>query len=197
MISSLDGSTVVDGSSGALGSPADTAVLVALRQLADMVIVGASTVRTEGYGKPKKPGLRIGVVTTNGSSLDLTTELFTSGAGFLITTDEAPELGVDTLRSGQGRVDLRRALRRCGADFVHVEGGPRLNASLFDAGVVDEVNLTISPHIAGGSGPRMIDGSAAHLSRFDLVQLCEEDGYLFCRYLRRPMTDAEVADAIS
>jgi riboflavin biosynthesis pyrimidine reductase len=192
MIASIDGSTVVDGSSGALGSPADTAVLGALRQLADMIVVGAATVRSEGYGPPKKPGQRIGVVTTDGSSLDLDSALFTSGSGFLITTDEAPDLAVDTLRAGHGRVDLRRALRRCGVDFVHVEGGPRLNAALFDAEVVDEVNLTISPHLAGGLGPRLIDSAGARLSRYDLVQLCEEGGYLFCRYVRRsnePRTD--------
>jgi riboflavin biosynthesis pyrimidine reductase len=58
--------------------------------------------------------------------------------------------------------------------------------------VVDEVNLTISPHVAGGDGPRLMDGAAEQLSRFDLVQLCEEDGYLFCRYVRR----SSVAEAL-
>jgi riboflavin biosynthesis pyrimidine reductase len=190
MIASIDGSTVVDGTSGALGSSADTAVLGALRQLADLVLVGANTVRSEGYGPPKKPGLRIGVVTSNAMSLDLSTALFTSGAGFVITVDEAPELGVDTLRAGTGRVDLRRALRRCGADFVHVEGGAGLNASLFDAGLVDELNLTISPHLAGGDGPRLLHRARPDLGRFDLTQLCEEDGYLFCRYTRRPANES-------
>jgi riboflavin biosynthesis pyrimidine reductase len=185
MISSIDGSTVVDGRSGALGSPTDASVLGALRQLADMVLVGAQTVRSEGYGAPRKTGLRIGVVTTDGSTLDLNGPLFSSGAGFLVTTDDAPDLPVDTLRAGRGRVDLRRALRRLGVDFVHVEGGARLNAALFDAGVVDEVNVTLSPHLTGGEGPRLLNQAEARLSRFDLAQLCEDDGYLFCRYVRR------------
>src|SRR5215218_500940 len=83
MVASVDGSTVVDQRSAALSSEADRAVLAALRRLADLIIVGAGTVRIEGYGPPKKPGQRLGVVSRRGD-LDLSTPLFTSGAGFLI-----------------------------------------------------------------------------------------------------------------
>lgn len=190
MITSIDGSTAADGTSGGLSSPTDASVLGALRQLADIVVVGAGTVRDEQYGAPKKAGLRIGVVTSNGRSLDLDSALFTSGAGFLITTDDAPTLPVDTLRAGTGRVDLVRALRRLGADFVHVEGGPRLNGALLAAGIVDEVNLTLSPHLVGGDGARLVVGAPEELVPFDLVQLCEEGGYLFLRYVKRPSPPA-------
>lgn len=190
MISSIDGSTATDGKSGGLSSPTDVSVLGALRQLADIVVVGAGTVRDEQYGAPKKAGLRIGVVTTDGRTLDLESTLFTSGSGFLITTDEAPQLPVDTLRAGSGQVDLARALRRLGADFIHVEGGPRLNGALLAAGLVDEVNLTLSPHLVGGSGARLALGAPEELLPFDLVQLCEEGGYLFLRYVKRQIQPA-------
>jgi hypothetical protein len=48
MVSSLDGTTVVEGNSRALSSEADLAVLLGLRRLADMMLVGAATVRIEG-----------------------------------------------------------------------------------------------------------------------------------------------------
>ena len=56
MIASLDGATAVDGTSGALGGPADRRVYLALRALADVVLVAAGTVRAEGYGPPSLPG---------------------------------------------------------------------------------------------------------------------------------------------
>jgi riboflavin biosynthesis pyrimidine reductase len=80
MVASLDGSTVVDGRSGALSSAADSEVLHTLRDLADMILVGAGTVRAEGYGPPKRTGQRVGVVTRTGR-VDVTTPLFTSAPG--------------------------------------------------------------------------------------------------------------------
>ena len=88
MVMSIDGSTVVDGNSRALGGPADLAVLLGLRKLADVIIVGASTVVVDDYGPPSKPGLRVGVVTRS-ATIDTNMPLFTSGSGFLITTETA------------------------------------------------------------------------------------------------------------
>ena len=66
MVASIDGSTVVGGNSAGLSSPTDTAVLAQLRAIADVIVVGAGTVRDEGYGPPRKQGQRIGVVTRIG-----------------------------------------------------------------------------------------------------------------------------------
>ncbi len=52
MVSSLDGTIAVDGNSGRLGNANDTGVLHGLRRLADAVLVGAGTVRIEGYHEP-------------------------------------------------------------------------------------------------------------------------------------------------
>jgi len=185
MIASLDGATVVGGASGGLSSPTDSQVLAALRRHADVVLVGAATVRAEGYGPPKKPDLRIGVVTSKGDGLDYGSPLFASRAGFVVTTDDAPDLPVDTVRAGRGRVDLAAACRRLDGDFVQAEGGASLNGALYDAGLIDEVNLTISPHLAGGDSPRALHGAAEKLTGLQLVHLLEEDGYLFTRWVRR------------
>jgi riboflavin biosynthesis pyrimidine reductase len=47
---SLDGAVELDGRSGALGGAADRELLATLRALADVVLVGAGTARSEGYG---------------------------------------------------------------------------------------------------------------------------------------------------
>ena len=56
MVASLDGATVVEGRSGGLSNPQDAAVLARLREAADVIIVGAATVRQESYGPPRRPG---------------------------------------------------------------------------------------------------------------------------------------------
>ena len=56
MISSLDGAaTGPDGLTGSINGPADLRVFTTLRALADVVVVGAGTVRAEGYGQPRVP----------------------------------------------------------------------------------------------------------------------------------------------
>lgn len=191
MIASIDGSTVVDGRSGALGGPGDRAVFATLRRHADVIIVGAATVRAEGYDPPKRAGQRIGVVTASGR-VDTTTPLFTSGAGFLVTTEDSPPTrsGIDVVRAGVGAVDLGRAMTRLGdiADplgFVQAEGGSRLNASLLDAGCVDEVNLTVAPLLVGGDGARLTTDARDAMQALELAHvLGDDDGYVFMRWVR-------------
>lgn len=191
MVASLDGSIAVDGSSGTLGNRNDLDVLLTLRSLADGLLVGAGTVRGEGYGPPKKPGQRIGVVTNRGS-VDLDSELFTSGAGFVITNEQADvdESRVDVLRAGRDRVDIAAALARLGefvpaVRYVQAEGGASFNASLLDADLIDELDLTLSPHLVGGTGPRLTAGASESLHRFTLAHLLADDeGFVFSRWLR-------------
>lgn len=184
MVASVDGSTVVDQRSDALSSAEDRNVLQTLRTLADVIVVGAGTVRVEGYRPPRKQGQRIGVVTRRGD-IDLSLPLFTSGAGFLIMPRSAPERPVDTIRAGDDMLDLRAALQQFDADFVQAEGGPALNAALAEADLIDELNLTISPNLAGGDGPRVLAGASPIGRNLQLAHLLEDDGFLFTRYLRR------------
>lgn len=196
MVTSLDGSVVVDGGSGGLGNPNDLEVLLTLRRLADMIIVGAGTVRGEGYGPPDKPGQRIGVVTNSGR-VDLDSPLFTSGAGFVITAErtEIDESRVEVLRAGTDEVDVHTAVTRLDSirpnlRYVQAEGGPGLNGSLVDADVVDEIDLTLSPHLVGGDGPRLATGASERLRRFRLEQmLVDDEGFVFGRYLRERADD--------
>ena len=52
-VSSADGAVTLDGASGGLGGPGDQRVFQLLRDLADVILVAAGTVRNEGYGYPR------------------------------------------------------------------------------------------------------------------------------------------------
>ncbi len=124
MVSSIDGSTVVDSNSRGLSSKADQEVLLTLRDLADVLIVGAATVRIEGYKPPRKAGQRVGVVSRTGD-VDATSDLFTSGAGFLILPEDAPaDARSIRVRAGRRRASTSPAhSAQLDADFVQAEGG--------------------------------------------------------------------------
>ena len=49
MITSLDGGAAEDGKSGGLGGPGDRAIFLQMREAADVILVGATTVRVENY----------------------------------------------------------------------------------------------------------------------------------------------------
>ncbi|NQW60961.1 dihydrofolate reductase family protein [bacterium] len=184
MVASIDGSTVMTGGSAALSSAADRSVLLALRAAADDVVVGAGTVRAEGYGVPSKAGQRVAVVSHTGH-LDFNIDLFTSGAGYVVAPMQAPELPVETLRAGTNEVDMNIALQAMSCNFIQLEGGAKLNALLTTADLVDEINLTISPQIIGGNGPRLTTNAPDLAQRFHLQHVLEDDGFLFLRYLRK------------
>jgi riboflavin biosynthesis pyrimidine reductase len=81
-------------------------------------------------------------------------------------------------------VDLAQALSQLDADFVQAEGGALLNGSLAAADLVDELNLTLSPMLASGTGPRVTSGPAQLARRMRLSHVLEDDDFLFTRYVR-------------
>ena len=183
MIASLDGAVALGERSGGLGGPADQRVFAHLREIADVIVVGAGTARAESYGPPRKAGQRIGVVTRR-ANLDWTSPLFTSGDGFVITAADAPDVPVDAVRAGHGEVDLAGALGQVEGEVAICEGGPTLNGDLLAADVIDEWCLTVAPLLAGGMAGRAAVSAVEHPSSFGLAQLLEEDGFLFLRALR-------------
>jgi riboflavin biosynthesis pyrimidine reductase len=182
MICSVDGASVLDGVSGGLGGAADHAVFSVIRTLADVILVGAATVRAEGYGPPKKPGQHIAVVTRSGV-LDWSSALFTSGAGLAVLPEDGPTVPVASVRAGHGDVDLSAALALLDAEVVLVEGGPTLNGQLLSAGLVDELCVTFAPKLVGGAAKRIVVGPSAPTD-LSLVSVLEDEGFLLCRYVR-------------
>jgi riboflavin biosynthesis pyrimidine reductase len=209
MISSADGATHIDGTSGALGSEGDHVVFRAIRAVADLILVAAGTVRSENYrpvratddvraarvARGQTPVARLAILSRH-LDFDFTTDLFTSDTPpLLLTTTAAPASAVrraeaitEVVRFDGDRVDMAEAVRALGlrgANIVLAEGGPALNGQLHDAGLIDELCLTFSPLLVGTNAARVIDGASLHVQRLTLDRVLEEDGWLFLRYVRR------------
>jgi riboflavin biosynthesis pyrimidine reductase len=184
-----DGRAAIGGSSGPIGSDADTAMLVGLRARFDAVMIGAGTMRVERYG-PMKPLL---VLVSGRLDLPWDATVFEEEGEVLIFTSsdaEPPETAaaVEVVRH-EGAVDLVEALRHLrrerGVRALLSEGGPRLHAQLQADGLVDDLFLTLAPKLSGGEAPRILEGSLPGVVDLELAWLLEEDGELFARY-RRP-----------
>lgn len=183
MVSGLDGSTTVGATSRGLSSSTDQQVLLTLRTFADVILVGANTARWEGYGPPRGAHQRVAVVSRTGD-FDFSLPIWQSGRAVLLMPEGAPDVPVPSVRAGHGHVDLAAALGRLGASVVQAEGGPTLNGLLAEADLVDELNLTISPQLTGGDGPRAVIGAPELPRLMRLAHVLEEDGFLFTRYVR-------------
>jgi riboflavin biosynthesis pyrimidine reductase len=209
MVASADGGTWLKGLSGGLSGRGDRQVFWTLRGLADVVVAGAATVRAEGYGparpRPSWQGLREGrpaappvAVITRGLDLDLSGPLFTEAEPYartiVITCAAAPKERreeaarcAEVIVAGDERVDPAlavEALRERGLSRVLCEGGPKTNAQLAAADLVDELCLTVSPLLIGGDAARALDGPPS-LTRLRLAHVLEDEGFLFTRYVRR------------
>ena len=187
MVASLDGSSVVggleDGNSRALSDPCDQQLLLTLRSLADVILVGASTVRRDDYGPPKNPGQRIAVVSRS-AKFNFDLPLWTSGRAVLLLPEDAADVPVPSLRAGRGEVDLAAAVAQLDAEFVQAEGGATVNGLLAAADLIDELNLSLSPQIVGGNGSRIVAGAAAFTRHMELAHVLEHENFLFTRYVR-------------
>jgi riboflavin biosynthesis pyrimidine reductase len=196
MVSSADGSATLAGRSGGLSTPADRELFHHLRGLADVVLVGASTVRAEGYGPARgEDGPPIAVVTGT-LALDWGSRFFAEArARPLIVTSAAAEPErlaraaevAEVVIAGDHRVELDRAVAELGQRghrVVLCEGGPSLLAEMAGAGVLDELCLTLAPLLAGGVSPRILTGPLPDAVDLRLASVLEDEGALFLRYLR-------------
>ncbi|MGW5663819.1 pyrimidine reductase family protein [Streptomyces sp. NPDC003758] len=212
MVSTLDGAAQHEGRSHPISSAADMRIFGTLRGLADVVIVGAETVRQEGYRPAREreafaamreaagqgPVPAIAVVSSS-LELDFSWPLFTSPlvptlvlTGAAAAPDRvaaAEKAGARVVIAGDGMgvdpVRAVRALAELGMTRLLTEGGPRLLGQLVVSGVLDELCLTVSPMLTAGDAQRIAGGPSLTVpKRFALASLLEEEGFLFSRYRR-------------
>lgn len=210
MVASVDGAVTVDGRSGGLSPPADKRIFAVLRDLCDAVLVGAGTVRAEGYGAVRRSETRVGLrrdrglsdtpvlaVVTGTLDLDPGSALFRDAAvrTLLVTTEAAAArrgdafAGVaDLVTTPRERVDVPAAvaaLHRRGLSRLLCEGGPALLAQVAAGGVLDELCLTVAPSLVAGAARRILAGPVLDPPLpLRLAGVLEEDGTLFTRWTR-------------
>jgi riboflavin-specific deaminase-like protein len=204
-----------DGLSGSISSVADKKIFIETRRLADAVLVGAGTIRAERYrpmlAKPEWQQAReaIGaaaaprVVVVSGR-LDLPwDEPMFGSSHFPVIVATTEEVDADALalarehahvvQFGTGGTDLVALvewLAEQGLGRVVCEGGEKLLDALVRADLVDEMDMTISPMLVGaGQLPEAdhdaFDPLAGDYRRFDLAHQFENEGFVFCRFVRR------------
>ena len=206
-ISSVDGSATVRGHSGGLSDPVDQRILRLLRRLADVLVVGAGTIRVEGYagellddagrawrranGKPERPAV---AVVSGSLRLDPAAPFFTAAPAppLIFTTEHADprkraQLAevAEIVIAGVDTVDPRHLVAELtdrGHSRIHSEGGPKLFGSFQESGVVDGLCLTLSPALVGGLGARVTAWADEHAVPLELLHVLRSGSMLFLRY---------------
>ncbi|KAA1428056.1 pyrimidine reductase family protein [Nocardioides antri] len=212
MVAGLDGTASVGGRVGALSTSPDQALFRRMRQVADIVLVGAETVRREGYGPVRlaegaqewrrlqglAPTPPLAVVSRSlafdwsatvfrDAPVDARTHLITCAAADPKRKAEAEKFATVVV-AGDERVEpaeAMRALAELGRRVVLCEGGPTWLGELVAADRLDELCLSISPLMGGDPLPVSVTPPGSGLAEFDLKGAMAEDNTLFLRYERR------------
>ncbi|MBB3039983.1 pyrimidine reductase family protein [Hoyosella altamirensis] len=213
-VSSIDGAVTSGGLSGALSSETDKHLFGLLRELADVVVVGAGTVRAENYGgvaisdDARQRRLEAGqsavpqiAVVTASANLDPHSRLFTDTAvpPLIFTSEQAPQGAIAALRAAGAEVnkirvgptgtldshEILRILRSSNRGKVLCEGGPSLLGALLAADLVDDLCLSVTPVLTAGSSGRIATGELPQQRRMRLAHtLSGDDGTVFTRWVR-------------
>jgi riboflavin biosynthesis pyrimidine reductase len=216
-ISTLDGRATLGGRTADLGFPTDGRVLMRLRTFADAVVIGAGTMRVERYdrmlpverlreyreqiGLPADP---LSVIVTASMDLPWDAGLFSEGHGevLLATTSDAEPpataTAVEVLRYAD-RVDLGALLEdlaaRRGVRTVVCEGGPTVLGELVEAGLVDDLFLTINPVLAGDGERGVMRGRLQAPVSAEPAWVLEAEGELFTRWRLQRHSPGQPADS--
>jgi riboflavin biosynthesis pyrimidine reductase len=208
-VSSLDGAVTVDGYSAGLSGPGDKLIFGTLRMVCDALVAGAGTIRTERYdalrldaarrdwrrshGLPEFPLM---VVVSRSLDLDPQQEIFSDAPirPIVVTCAAAPAdrraalaPHAEILTAGERDVDLTAAvaeLHARGATQLLSEGGPHLFGAMIAADLVDELCLTVSPLLTGGTAGRAATGPPGAPRSMSLRHILADGDMLFLRYGR-------------
>jgi riboflavin-specific deaminase-like protein len=206
MVMSVDGRITIGEVVGRLTGPVDQALLHQLRAESDAVLVGAGTVRAQGYGRLLSQALQdqrraegrqaepLLCVVSGHLNLSPDLALFhnpelrvllaTAAEGTIET-----EAHVEYLRAhtDEGLLDLSALLNRLhhehGVRRVVCEGGASLGADLLQQGLCDEVMVTVSPRLVGGLGRcGVVSEELRREVGLELVSAASEQNWVFLRY---------------
>ena len=210
MVQTIDGAFFgPDGKSRSISSDTDRQVLMETRRLADVVLVGAQTIRSERYrpmvAKQEWHSARSDrgcgpapVVSIVSASLDLPWEepLFGESAitPLVFTDGSADPKAKDQARLMQesGKVEIVQLpnlpasvlseLRARGYQRIVCEGGPRLLRELFP--VIDELDITYAPMVLGSEELTSPVKDLPVRTNWRLDQHWEHEGFVFTKYVR-------------
>lgn len=185
-VATADGRATITGRTGPIANRADYELFHALRARADAVMVGAETVRVEGYGAMDQTA----VLVTRSARVPADKGLLKAPGNRVVVLTPSPDAAlpecaaeVTYLRSPLAD-GVRRLRSEHGIATIDCEGGPQLFGDLLRAGLVDEVHLVIAAKLVAGDDPTTIISGPPLAPPLDLelLSLHESGGYLFLRY---------------
>jgi riboflavin-specific deaminase-like protein len=198
------------------GGPRDRQHMLELRATADAVMCGARTIDLErvnlgpGPARYRRLRLRRGlaeynlrVIVSGAGTIDPQAEIFKHRFSpiIILTTGRIAKSRLARLRSladdvkicGAAELDFSKALqwlrKKWKVRRLLCEGGGELNGALFQAGLADEVHITLCPILLGGRhAPTLADGAGvtklADAARFHLASMKRTGSALFLVYRR-------------
>jgi 5-amino-6-(5-phosphoribosylamino)uracil reductase len=214
----------IDGGKINFGSLEDRAQMEALRALADGVLIGGGTLRAEDPPLLiRDPAVRDRRTATKGSphprnitvcsvlpeNVEEMNFFRSSETEKLVFTTERTRTALRDAASRYaqievvpldvaGRVNVVEVLRKLplmGVHYLLLEGGGELNFSMLEAGLIDEIYLTVCPFIFGGrTAPTSFDGAGftrEHVRKLALKTHRQSvSGEIFLHYEVLPGTPA-------
>lgn len=205
---SADGRMATASGDSRLSSREDIARVHRLRARADAILVGRNTAMADDplltvrLARGKNPTR---VILDSAASLPETLRIFRTARcvrTIIAVSANAPEerlarlgrLPVEVAVAGRSRVSIRQLLKilaRKGIGTVLVEGGGTVNWSFVKDGLFDELYLTVSPYLVGGTGaPPLVAGdgfkTVGGSCRLALVSSRRLKDHIVLHYKREP-----------
>jgi len=209
-VSTVDGKATIGGRSNAVGSDLDRSLMRRIRAAADMVLIGAGTLRGENVDFRLPAELRMARVARGMSPTPMAAVLSASGelpldrtffrskefeAIVFISRSADPrrvraiEKHARVVVVGEQTVDIgalaKTLTQDLGVKRLVIEGGPRLYHAFIASNLVDELFLTLSPKIVAGREVSPIEGPrfpGDGVVRLRLVSAYAFHDELFLRY---------------
>ncbi|MEU8799573.1 pyrimidine reductase family protein [Spirillospora sp. NPDC048819] len=208
-VASADGAVELGGRARPLSTPPDRKVLRLGADLADVLLIGATTATVENFrgvhpdqqtrARRHRHGLaRIPptAVVSTGRSLPADAPVITQAQvpTLVLTCAAAPartqkawsDAGAEVVVTGDDTIDPAAAVSALldrGLRRIDCEGGPHLFGALVAAGLLDELRLTISPMLTAGTAGRIATGPAIEPANLRLASALGEGDTLLLRYL--------------
>ncbi|MFP7364704.1 pyrimidine reductase family protein [Corynebacterium callunae] len=208
LVSTLHGSTTVNGTSGNLGNSTDTALLLGLREWSDVVLVGSGTIKAEDYGGVQIPqeiqqerfargqsAIPPIAVISRSLRFDVESRFFKEAhtSPLIFTDNKDAELQAALKNAGAKIIELEtlsvqgvvEKLRDAGYARITCEGGATLYAQVLDAGLVDVWHQTLDPTISGTVERPIVKGGSSTPQRLKFDHFyTDADSTVFLRYVR-------------
>ncbi|MDE1769876.1 MAG: 2,5-diamino-6-(ribosylamino)-4(3H)-pyrimidinone 5'-phosphate reductase [Thaumarchaeota archaeon] len=164
---SIDGKIASRTGRSNLSSKKDLVRVHKLRKMADAILVGKNTINVDNplltvrYVKGKNP---IRIILDSKGSLSPKSKVIETAKKIptiLVVSENASSKverfaakGVQVIRCGKNKIDLKKLLAilgKKGIKKIVVEGGGNTNWYFFKEKLVDEIAITITPYVLGGT----------------------------------------------